>query len=148
MRKGVSFATSAEVRGRMQRQLRSGTGPELALRRAIHRLGLRFGIDRRPLPNVRRRADLVFRSARVAVFVDGCFWHGCPSHGARPKSNSEWWRAKIEANRRRDSGTDLILRDGGWYVLRAWAHDDTSSVARRVASLVRHRRRLLQKRGD
>jgi DNA mismatch endonuclease, patch repair protein len=133
-------ASSEVVRRRMQGTLRRDTPCELALRSALHRLGLRFSVDRCPLPTIRRRADVLFRSAQVAVFVDGCFWHGCPIHGTWPKTNADWWHAKIEANRCRDAGTNAHLKAEGWAVVRAWAHDDPTAVARRIARLVRRRR--------
>jgi DNA mismatch endonuclease, patch repair protein len=98
------------------------TGPELALRRAVHARGLRYFVNRRPLKNVRRTADMVFPTARVAVFVDGCFWHGCPAHHTVAKINAEYWAAKVEGNRRRDAETDQTLLDQGWTVVRIWEH--------------------------
>jgi DNA mismatch endonuclease (patch repair protein) len=85
-----------------------------------------------PLLGKRRRADVVFTRAKLAVFVDGCFWHGCPTHGTWPKNNAAWWRAKIEANQRRDRDTDRALRQAGWTVFRFWEHTDSKSAARRV----------------
>jgi DNA mismatch endonuclease (patch repair protein) len=116
---------------------RRDTPGEVAIRSLLHRRGLRYRVDEPPLPGLRRRADVVFRSARVAVFVDGCFWHGCPIHGTWPKANASWWRAKIEANRRRDADTDRRLAAAGWTVVRAWAHEDPSQVAERVQAAVR-----------
>jgi DNA mismatch endonuclease (patch repair protein) len=116
---------------------RRDTPAELRLRSALHRLGLRYSVDASPVDGVRRRADVVFRLSRVAVFVDGCFWHGCPQHGTWPKTNAEWWRAKIEANRRRDVDTDRTLRGHAWTVIRVWAHQDPAAVARRVERVVR-----------
>jgi DNA mismatch endonuclease (patch repair protein) len=98
------------------------TGPELALRRAVHARGLRFFVNRRPVKNLRRTADIVFPTARVAVFVDGCFWHGCPLHHTVAKTNAEFWRAKVEGNRRRDKETDQMLLVRGWTVIRIWEH--------------------------
>jgi len=92
----------------MQVTLRRDTPCELALRSAVHRMGLRFRVDW-SLPESRRRADLAFVSARVIVFVDGCFWHGCPKHATWPKANAAWWRAKIETNARRDRETNAAL---------------------------------------
>src|SRR3954467_12734074 len=89
-----------EVSKRMARTGRRDTRPEIALRRLLHGRGLRFRVDRAVLPGVRRRADIVFGPARVAVFVDGCFWHGCPTHGTWPRHNAEFWREKIETNQR------------------------------------------------
>src|SRR5262245_55511888 len=102
---------------RLRRAPRADTGPELALRRELHRRGLRYFVGRPPLGTARRRrADIVFPRLSVAVFVDGCFWHGCPEHMTWPKANAEWWRAKIEANIARDQRTDEQLRDAGWSV--------------------------------
>lgn len=127
------------VRDRMQSQAREGTSCELALRSALHRLGLRYLVNERPLPEWRRRADVVFRKARVAVFVDGCFWHGCPEHGSQPAANAGWWRDKLERNRVRDADTDAHLREHGWEPVRLWEHDDPEEGAARVAAAVRRR---------
>jgi len=89
---------------------------------------------------LRRRADIAFTKGRLAVFVDGCFWHGCPTHGTWPKANAGWWKAKIEGNRRRDADTDDRLRAQGWFVVRLWAHDDPGVASRRIAALVKSRR--------
>lgn len=132
-------ASSPHVRLRMRVTRRRDTPAELALRGCLHRLGLRFRVDSRPLPAVSRRADVVFGPARVAVFVDGCFWHGCPTHGTWPKANAAWWRGKIEGNRRRDEDTDARLTEAGWAVVRVWAHDHASQAAKRIADLVRAR---------
>jgi DNA mismatch endonuclease (patch repair protein) len=111
-------------------------GVELRLRSALHRLGLRFRVHRRILAGSTRTADIVFVRRRVVVFVDGCFWHGCPVHMTWPKSNSDWWRAKIEANRRRDADTDARLAAAGWEVVRVWEHELADDAARRIARLV------------
>jgi DNA mismatch endonuclease (patch repair protein) len=113
----------AGIRSRMQSVKRRDTKPELALRSDLHRRGLRFFVDRAPLLGMRRRADLAFPRKRVAVYVDGCFWHGCPIHGAWPKHNADWWRRKIETNQARDRDTDRQLRDAGWTVIRLWEHE-------------------------
>jgi len=99
------------------------TAPELALRRALHRRGLRYYKNRRPAPTLRAVADLVFVGARVCIFVDGCFWHGCPIHFSIPKRNGVWWAAKIEGNRARDDRHARALSDLGWLVVRVWEHD-------------------------
>jgi DNA mismatch endonuclease (patch repair protein) len=123
----------------MQATRRRDTPCELAIRSLVHRDRLRFRVDW-PLPGTRRRADLAFVSAKVAVFVDGCFWHGCPRHGTWPKANGAWWRTKIEGNIRRDRNTDAILRKAGWKVLRFWEHDDSGRAARKIAKVVRRRK--------
>lgn len=130
-------ASSPLIRERMERQRRRDTAAEVRLRTHLHAMGLRFRIDRRPVPGVRRTADLVFAGARVAVFVDGCFWHGCPEHGTWPKSNAAWWRAKIEANVARDRDTDERLAAAGWSAVRVWEHEDAAVAAGRVARAVR-----------
>lgn len=127
---------SDEVSRRMSVTRGRDTAPERALRSAAHRMGLRFYVDRAPLQARRRRADLVFPRARVAVYVDGCFWHGCPEHGTSPRHNAEYWRDKIARNRRRDADTNAQLRAAGWDVLRVWEHEDPGEAARRVAAMV------------
>lgn len=131
-------ASNPNVRRRMQATPRRDTPCELAIRSAVHRMGLRFRVDW-PLPGSRRRADLAFVSAKVAVFVDGCFWHGCPTHATWPKANAEWWREKIEANRHRDRDTDKTLRGTGWKVLRFWEHEGSAAAARVISRAVRTR---------
>ncbi|MFC9893051.1 very short patch repair endonuclease [Nocardia sp. NPDC127579] len=126
-------ATSA----RLSRQRRSGTKPELALRKELHRRGLRYFVDRAPLAGQRRRADVVFPRLRVAVYVDGCFWHRCPQHATDPKNNAEWWAAKLAANVTRDRATDAALRAAGWQVVRIWEHEDPGRAADRVQAAVR-----------
>lgn len=130
-------ASSDEALRRMRRQRRAGTGPELALRRELHRRGLRYRVDVRVLQGLRRRADVAFPRQRVAVFVDGCFWHACPQHGTRPKANREWWSDKLEVNVARDRDTDARLLEAGWTPLRFWEHDDPSEAADVVEQMVR-----------
>jgi DNA mismatch endonuclease, patch repair protein len=130
-------ASTPAVRGRMQRQARRDTEPELLLRREAHRLGLRYRVDRAPLPGIRRRADLVFPRARIAVFVDGCFWHCCPVHRTMPKANAGWWAEKLAANVRRDRDTDARLGEAGWTVIRYWEHEDMAQAARALLGEVR-----------
>jgi DNA mismatch endonuclease (patch repair protein) len=109
-------------------------------------MGLRFRVDW-PLPGTRRRADLAFAKARVAVFVDGCFWHRCPLHATWPKANAEWWRAKIDGNYQRDRDTDARLTALGWRVMRFWEHEPVDSAARAVAEAVRRRQRPARNSG-
>ncbi len=90
---------------------------------------------------MRRRADLVFPRARVAVFVDGCFWHRCPVHGTSPKSNAQWWQDKLDGNERRDRETDETLRGAGWIVVRVWEHEAPDAAATRVGAAVSGRGR-------
>ena len=121
----------------MQGNRRRDTKPEMAVRRAVHALGLRYRVDARPLPDLNRRADLVFTRAKVAVFVDGCYWHGCPEHGTAPKQNATYWGPKIRRNRDRDAETDRLLEEAGWVPVRIWEHEDAHEAARRIASAVR-----------
>lgn len=130
---------SPETRSRMQRQARAGTGPELALRRALHSRGLRYRVGMRPLAGLRRTGDVVFPRQKIVVFADGCFWHGCTEHRSTPKSNSEWWSRKIEANRRRDAETDRLFQQAGWFVFRVWEHDDAERAGDAIATAVRAR---------
>lgn len=119
---------------------RRDTPGELELRRILHGWGLRYRVDHPVLPGLRRRADIVFTKARVAVFVDGCFWHGCPLHATYPKSNAAWWRAKLAANVARDRDTDRRLAEAGWVVVRGWEHEQALDVAMRAWNAVRKRR--------
>ena len=106
-------------------------------------MGLRYRVDMRPLPGVRRRADIVFTPARVAVFADGCFWHRCPDHAADPKTNSDYWIPKLERNVERDRETDLLLAEAGWLSVRVWEHEDPAIAAGHVFDIVRSRRESL-----
>lgn len=136
----TSWASSPERRRIMQANRSRDTEPELALRRLLHARGFRFRVAARPLKGIRRSADLVFGPARVAVFVDGCFWHRCPDHGTDPKTNSEYWIPKLERNVIRDRDTDELLARAGWLSVRIWEHEDPEEAAHRVAQLVRSRR--------
>jgi DNA mismatch endonuclease (patch repair protein) len=132
--------SSEMVRQRMRRQRNRDTSPEIELRRELHRRGLRFRLHRRPLLELRREADIVFGPAKVAVFVMGCFWHGCPDHGTWPKANAEWWRQKLERNQARDAETMARLRAAGWLPVVIWEHEAASGAAARVARHVERRR--------
>jgi len=124
----------------MQGNKRRDTRPETAIRSAVHRRGLRYRVDDQPLPRLRRRADLVFRSTKVAVFVDGCLWHGCPEHCRVPETHNEYWSEKIARNVRRDRDTNQRLQEAGWLPLRVWEHDDPEEAADRVEKAVARRR--------
>jgi DNA (cytosine-5)-methyltransferase 1 len=134
-RNGVPAASSELIRIRMTNTKRRDTKPELALRSSLHGMGLRFSVDRQ-IRGSRRRSDVVFPTERVAVYVDGCFWHGCPQHGTVPKQNRQWWLDKLAANRQRDVDTDAALRAEGWTVLRFWEHDDPLSAAAKVRDVL------------
>lgn len=116
----------------MSRVSTRDTRPELALRRELHRRGHRYRVDASPEPSLRGRADLLFKGPRVAVYVDGCFWHGCSQHGVLPKSNRDWWRAKLRRTAERDRATERTLRRLGWKVVRVWEHEDPIVAADRV----------------
>ncbi len=141
----VSYASTPGVRSRMRQQRSRDTAPELAVRRLLHAAGLRYRVDRRPLPGLRRRADIVFGPAQVAVFIDGCFWHGCPTHGRRPVANDWYWPEKIRRNRERDADTTQQLEAAGWLVIRAWEHESAQAVADRVVAAVDSRRPSAQR---
>lgn len=122
----------------MQRNRRRDTAPELALRSVLHRRGMRFRVDHpirvaqgRPI-----RPDVVFTRAKLAVFVDGCFWHGCPIHGTTPSTRTGYWIPKIHANRERDTRNTETLEACGWRVIRVWAHEDPETAAARIATAV------------
>lgn len=134
-RAGVPEASSAFIRERMRTTKRRDTKPERLLRSELHRRGLRFVVDR-AIDGTRRRADIVFRGPKIVVFVDGCYWHNCPTHGTIPKENRQWWEEKFRANRLRDADTDARLARDGWHVLRFWEHDDPVEAAEKVAALV------------
>jgi DNA mismatch endonuclease (patch repair protein) len=120
----------------MSKQATRDTQPELRLRSELHRRGFRYLVHRRPLPDLRRDADIVFPRLRIAVFVDGCFWHGCEAHRTHPRRNAEFWRQKIDANRERDLETDSRLATFGWTVVRVWEHEQTHDAADRVEQAV------------
>jgi len=125
------------TRRRLRRQRQRDTGPEMAVRRALFAVGLRYRVHARLEPDLRVRADIVFPRARIAIFVDGCYWHGCPTHGTAPKNNAQWWEDKIAANRRRDAATDELLATRGWRVLRFWEHDQAAEVVDVIRNALR-----------
>lgn len=131
-------ASSESIRKRMQSQKRRDTGPELEIRSQLHRLGYRFRVDY-PLPGTRRRVDIAFTRKRVAVFVDGCFWHSCSRHGTLPRANRRWWAQKLADNVTRDRATDATLRRDGWKVIRVWEHEPVLRAAARITRSVESR---------
>ena len=133
-------ASSPDVSRRMRRVRQKNTVAEMALRKALYARGLRYRVQVPVLEKPRRVADIVFLGPRVAVFVDGCFWHGCPDHATWPRSNADFWRAKIAANQKRDTDTNERLRRLGWEVVRVWAHEDPGDAAIRIEGVVRSRR--------
>ena len=137
-----SWASSPGIRSRMQLQRSRDTGPELGLRRELHRRGMRYRLDAQIVRGTRRRVDISFASPRVAIDVRGCFWHGCPFHGRRRhRVNSWYWPAKISSNKHRDADTVRRLRKDGWYVIVVWEHQDPIVVADAIEHAVRERAR-------
>jgi DNA mismatch endonuclease (patch repair protein) len=116
----------------MSRQATRDTGPEILLRRRLHAHGLRYRVHVRPVPTIRRTADIVFTRKRVAVFVDGCFWHACAEHGTLPQRNAEFWAAKLRRNVERDTDTDRRLADAGWTIVRIWEHENPEEACSRL----------------
>jgi DNA mismatch endonuclease, patch repair protein len=130
-------ASATSVSRRMSKQPTKDTRPELELRRRLHAAGLRYRVDCQPIPDTRRRADIIFTRQKIAVFVDGCFWHSCPKHATFPNANAEWWATKLEQNRLRDTETNRLLTDAGWTVVRVWEHDDPEHAAIVIHQLIR-----------
>lgn len=130
------LSSSPDASRRMAKVRQKSTGAEVALRCELYRRGLRYRVDFEVLKKPRRVADIAFPGRRIAVFVDGCFWHGCPEHATWPKQNAEFWRQKIEGNRLRDADTNSRLLDVGWTVLRFWEHQSPIEAAEVVAQTV------------
>lgn len=128
--------SSPEASRRMAKVRQQGTDIEISLRRALFRAGLRYRIGYEVLNQPRRVADIAFPGLKIAIFVDGCFWHGCPDHATWPKQNAAAWREKIETNRLRDADTNERLTGEGWTVLRFWEHESADAAAQTVARLV------------
>lgn len=126
--------SSAAVSRQMRRQRERDVPRELVIRRALFREGYRYRVHAKVVPGTRREADLAFPGARVAVFLDGCFWHGCPEHGSVPKANNAWWATKLEDNRRRDRDSERRLADAGWTTVRVWEHEPVEAALARIAS--------------
>ena len=139
--------SSPAVSARMSKQVSKDTAAELAVRRLLHAAGLRYRVEY-PVPGMaRRRMDIAFTSVKVAVLIDGCFWHGCPLHATQPKSNAEWWRQKLDRNMARDLETTAHLEAAGWEVLRFWEHEAAADVELCVAAAVELRRAELRRGG-
>jgi DNA mismatch endonuclease, patch repair protein len=129
----------------MSRNRRRDTRPELALRSSLHKRGIRFRVDHTVrVDAISVRPDVVFTRWRVAVFVDGCFWHVCPAHGNIPARNRDYWVPKLERNVARDRRVDAALAGAGWRVVRAWEHEDPLNVAQRVTDQLDAARRAVQ----
>jgi DNA mismatch endonuclease (patch repair protein) len=121
----------------MQGNRSRDTVPELAVRRILHASGYRYRVCIRPVPSLRRTADIVFTRWRIAIFIDGCFWHACPAHYVQPRANTEYWSPKIAGNLKRDTDTNGKLREADWIVARYWSHDAPEDIAARIIDLVR-----------
>lgn len=132
----MSWASSEGTARSMRSNRGRDTGPERAVRTILHTEGFRYRVDFPPLGG-RRRADIVFTRPRVAIFIDGCFWHCCPAHGTQPRQNADYWLPKLRRNVERDRETDASLREEGWTVLRFWEHEDPSEIARQISERLR-----------
>jgi len=132
----MSWASSEAARSIMRSNKRRDTRPELLVRRLLHARGLRYRVDHRVVQESRSRADIAFTRQRIAVFVDGCFWHSCPEHLHLPKANADYWIPKLARNVERDAEVSTVLRDLGWTVLRFWEHEPARDVADRIIAAV------------
>ncbi|MGA1826641.1 very short patch repair endonuclease [Microbacterium sp.] len=139
-----SWASSDHARRTMRANKSRDTKPERLVRSILHAHGLRYRTHFRPVLEVRRTADIVFTRQRLAVFIDGCFWHACPEHFISPKTNGSYWASKIDGNKRRDVATDDYLREAGWTVLRFWEHETPSSAADAIEGQVALLRQTVQ----
>lgn len=134
--------SSEAALARMKAAKPKDTAPEKALRSELHKKGLRYRIDVKSIKELNRRADIVFRSAKVAVFVDGCFWHGCPIHGTQAKANAKFWKYKIEQNQARDLDTNKQLKKVGWRVIRVWEHENPEKASEKICNIVTKRQKM------
>jgi DNA mismatch endonuclease (patch repair protein) len=145
----TNSVSSKKVNSSTSKVMRANRGfdtrPELELRRHVHRLGIRYSVNKRPEPSLNRRADLVFKSAKVAVYLHGCFWHGCSLHYSTPKTNKAFWSNKVERNQNRDRESKKLLSGMGWKVLTFWEHEDAKKSAQRIVREVKIRRKLFAK---
>lgn len=144
---GKPLPSSDAALSRMKAAKSRDTVPEKSLRSTLFKMGLRYRVNARPVKEFNRSADIVFRSAKVAVFVDGCFWHGCPVHGTQAKANAEFWRKKIERNKERDVETNQLLRKAGWKVVRVWEHENPDKASRKINKVINQgkAKKLLEK---
>lgn len=133
-------ASSLAAKRRMEAAKPRDTLPEIKLRTALEELGIPFEVDVKPIEDINRRADILIREDKIAIFVDGCFWHGCPIHGTQAKANSLFWTEKIERNKDRDLDTNRRLEASGWTVIRIWEHEDHINAAKQIAETINIRR--------
>jgi DNA mismatch endonuclease, patch repair protein len=131
------MSPTSTVRARMQNTPQRDNPLELAVRSALHRRGLRFRVHIKPAAGCRAEADIAFGRQRIAVLIDGCFWHGCPLHATRPKRNEAWWAEKLDANIQRDRRTDAAFAAAGWHVLRFWEHQSVEEITAGILAAVR-----------
>jgi DNA mismatch endonuclease, patch repair protein len=144
-RRRVPKPSSAQAEVRMRASKQRDTAIEIALRSELHARNLRFRLHHK-LPELRGAIDIAFPRSRVAIFVDGCFWHFCPVHKTIPKANREWWLNKLKTNRARDQKISRRLIKSGWIVFRVWEHENMRQVAKRIEPLVRSRSASLASR--
>jgi len=130
------FPSSDSALKRMRAVKPRDTAPEIALRSALFHRRLRYRIDVKPIKEFNRRADISFKSVKVVVFVDGCFWHGCPIHGTQAKANAEFWKNKIKQNQIRDEDTNKRLKKAGWRVIRVWEHENPEKAAAKIYNII------------
>ncbi|MFF5364640.1 very short patch repair endonuclease [Streptomyces scabiei] len=129
----MSASVDPVVSARMSRIRGRDTAPEIKVRRELHRRGLRYRVNFKPVPTLKRTVDIAFTKQRVAVLIDGCFWHGCPEHFRPAKGDRrEFWAAKVAENQRRDQDSTRAFTSAGWTVLRFWEHADPVEVARKI----------------
>lgn len=137
--------SSDEASRRLAKVRQQGTKAELELRHELYHMGLRYRVSYVVLNKPRRVADIAFPGLKIAVFVDGCFWHGCPEHASWPKQNVDFWREKIETNRARDIDTNMRLQANGWQVIRVWEHESPITAAQRIRDVVTESKAKKQK---
>lgn len=133
---------------RMKNTAPRGNAAETLLVKELRRAGVRYRTHVRLIPKSRREADIVIPSARLAVFLDGCFWHACPRHGTQPAANRGWWFRKLRANRVRDQQTTAMLRRMRWRVFRVWEHEPRLRAAARVLRAATWRPSNVRTRGN
>ncbi|CAN02026.1 very short patch repair endonuclease [Clavibacter michiganensis] len=143
----MSRASSDTSRRVMRSNMRRDTAPELAVRRILHAKGMRYRVDFRVVRETRSRADIAFTRQRIAVFIDGCFWHSCPEHLHLPKANADYWIPKLARNVERDAEVAAVLRGLGWTVLRFWEHVPAQDTADRIIVAVERARESASRAG-
>jgi len=136
----TALATTPRTRARMRAQRQRDTRPELAIRKELHRRGYRYRLAKPAIRGLRSQPDFIFPREKIAVFVNGCFWHVCPEHATWPTNNAAWWRAKLEGNVARDRRIDATLRDHGWVPLRLWEHETVDAACGTVIAALEARR--------